>query len=81
MCHGGDLFAVNGDILQHRCCWRIVVPDVVTNQLVVPDALTGTGIHGDDAGPEQVVTGGMATIVVNGRRVGHRIHNVVFNVS
>src|SRR5262249_49655215 len=67
LCHLRDdlpLFAVYTDIEQH---WRrsgIPIPDVVMNELVVPDAPTGFRIETNDAVGEKVIAGPVATIIV-----------------
>ncbi len=61
-----DRFAVDGDVHQDRRARDVVVPDAVMHELVVPDALAGLQIDGDEAFAEQIVAGTMSAEIVAG---------------
>ena len=50
-----DRPAVNGDVGEHGRGRQIVVPEIVMDELVVPDALARQAVDGDEAVAEQVV--------------------------
>ena len=70
---GLDRLSVDRDVREDRRARDVVVPDAVVHELVVPDALAGLQIDGDEAFAEQVVAGTMAAVVVAGRDLDRQI--------
>ena len=76
-----DAPAADVDVEQDRRRRRVVVPDVVLDQLLVPDPLAGLHVQRDDAGAEQVVAGAEAAVVVDGRAVGRDVDQAARRVG
>ena len=66
-----DSPAIDGDVRQNRRRGQVVVPQVVTHELVVPHALAGLALDADERVREQVVAGTMSAVHV-ARRAGER---------
>ena len=73
LCHRFDLFAVYGDVHQYGCRGRIVVPQPVVDELVVPDALAGGCLQTDDAVGKEIVAGALAAVEIVARRADGQI--------
>ena len=71
--HRLDRPAIDRDVGQDRCAREVPVPDVVVDELVVPQPLTGLEIHRDEAVGEQVVAVTMPTVIVVGRHLGGEV--------
>ena len=65
---GGDRLAGARHVEEHRSGSEIGVPDVVMRQLEVPEVGAGVRSGGDQAGPEQVVAGPIAPVLIDRRR-------------
>ena len=66
--------AVLHDVDESARGGHIRVPDVVMNELVMPDALSGPRIHAHEAAREEVVAGAVSTVVVAGCRFDRQVH-------
>ena len=62
-----DPLAVDRDVDQHRRAGDVVIPDRMVHELVVPDALAGLQIDGDETLGEEIVAGTMAAEIIAGR--------------
>ena len=71
---GFDRPSVDIDVDQDRMHRHVVVPDVVVNELLVPDHLAGLDIQADERVGIQVGAGTMAAVSVVGRRFGGEVH-------
>src|SRR6185369_9540639 len=69
--HGPDAPAVDGDVGKNRSRREVVVPQIVSYELVMPHALPGLALDGNQRVREQIVAGTMAAIHV-ARRTGER---------
>ena len=72
--------AIDVHVEQHRRGWRVVVPDVVLDELLVPDAFARLHVQRDDAGAEQVVAGAEAAEVVDGGAVGRHVDEAALRI-
>src|SRR5687767_2484174 len=50
--HTGDAPSVDVHIHEHRRHWRVVVPDVVMHELVMPDTLAGLDVESEQGRAE-----------------------------
>ena len=70
---GLDALAVDGDVDQVRRGRRIVIPQAVMNELIVPDLAAGRDIETDQALAIEPVAGPVAAVIVVSRRAHRQI--------
>ncbi len=78
---GGTGFAVSLDFDGHRFDRGIPVPDIVADDLVVPDAFTGRGAQRDRRVGVQVIALPVDAVVVGRRAAGGQEHQVAFRIG
>ncbi len=76
-----DDFSVSPDVDEDRRARNVVIPDAVVHELVVPLALAGLQIDGDEAFGEQVVAGPIGAEVIAGRALDRQIRDLQLGVD
>ena len=78
---GFDAPAVDGDVREDRRRGVVAIPDVVMDDLEVPDALAGARVEAHERRREQVVTEAMAAVVVAGGGFDRQIQVAALRVE
>ena len=79
--HRVDSAAVDGDVEQIRRGRRVVVPQPVMHELVVPDAFTGLGIEADQRFRKEIVAGPVSAVIIGRGGVERQVHVPQFFVG
>src|ERR1019366_3538980 len=76
-----DLLAVHRDVEEHGRGRDVVVPKLVMNQLVIPDALAGLYVDTNDAVGEEIRAGALAAISIAAGRFDGDVNVAEFFIA
>ena len=78
---GRNGLAVPLHVDEHRSGRQIEIPEIVVDQLLVPQELAGPGVERDDRVAVEVLPLAIATVIVGRRRAERRVDDAAFGVD
>ena len=77
----GCFHTIDIDVEQHGRSGRVVIPDVVVDELVMPDTFTGFDVQRDQAGTVKIVAGAKAAVIIDRNAVRRDVDDATFLIG